>query len=87
MMLNELDVCLRRADGRTWCLGGNLTTGEELPLVEFRVENQIPRWRYGDGTVVVEKTILMPNLQNTVHLTFRIERREPGLRLELRPAL
>jgi predicted glycogen debranching enzyme len=87
MMLNELDACLRRADGRAWCLGGNLTAGEELPLREFRVENQIPHWRYGADSFAVEKTILMPNLQNTVHLTFRIERPEPGLRLELRPAL
>jgi predicted glycogen debranching enzyme len=87
MMLNEVEAWLRHADGRAARLGGGEAEDEPWALADFRVENQIPRWRYHDDSRVVEKTILMPNLQNTVHLTFRIERPEAGLRLELRPAL
>jgi predicted glycogen debranching enzyme len=87
MMLNHLDACVRQADGRTWWLGETPAGGEELALEEFRVENQIPRWRHGNAQLAVEKMIFMPNLHNTVQVCFRVERPEPGLRLELRPAL
>ena len=87
MMLNHLDVRLRSADGRTWTLGETSAPAGELALASFRVVNQIPHWRFGDDTFGVEQTILMPNMQNTVHLTFRVHGAESGMRLELRPAL
>ena len=40
-------------------------------LVEFRLENQMPVWRYEVAGVVLEKQILMPYLQNTVHVSYR----------------
>ena len=56
-----------------------------MSLVEFRLELGLPIWRYeGDG-FVIEKRVLMPYRQNTVHLTYRLLAGPSAVRLELRP--
>src|SRR5690606_26539151 len=58
-----------------------------LLLREFLLENQIPHWRYEAGDLRLEKRLVMPKLQNTVHLTYRLPQAIAGAWLELRPAL
>ncbi|HEY9010702.1 MAG TPA: amylo-alpha-1,6-glucosidase, partial [Devosia sp.] len=85
VMLNQLDEHLKFPDGRNWRIDGSDTA--DCRLCEFALKNQIPHWRYERDGVVVEKRLLMPNLQNTVHITYRIEGAPPGTRLDLRPAV
>jgi predicted glycogen debranching enzyme len=55
-------------------------------LVEFRLESGLPVWRYEVGAVELEKRVLMPHLQNTVHVNYRLLSSPGGLRLRLRPS-
>ncbi len=41
-------------------------------LGEFRVEMGLPVWEFEIGPVRVQKRILLPYLQNTVHVIFRV---------------
>jgi predicted glycogen debranching enzyme len=56
-------------------------------LKEFRVEDGLPVWRYEFDGVGLEKRLLMPHQQNTVHVTYQVRAGQPGVRLELRPAM
>ena len=44
-------------------------------------------WRYEAGGAVVEKRLVMPYGQNTVHLTYRLLAGPPTVRLTLRPSM
>jgi predicted glycogen debranching enzyme len=44
----------------------------ELPLAAFELEAGLPVWRYAVGPVVVEKRILMPHGQNSVHVLYEL---------------
>jgi len=94
VMLNHLSEWARTADGRRFQLGGQERAGGELDLPgaehlrEFRLEDGLPVWRYELGGAVVEKRVLMPHLQNTVHLTYSLLGGEgTTIRLKLRPAV
>jgi predicted glycogen debranching enzyme len=90
VMLNKLTELVRLAGGRTWRLGGKelAKQGPELQsagnLKEFRLESGIPIWRYQFGDVVLEKWILMPFRQNTVHIGYCLVEGEGPVRLKLR---
>jgi predicted glycogen debranching enzyme len=56
-------------------------------LKEFRVEDGLPIWRYEFSGVGLEKRLLMPHQQNTVHVAYRLTAGEPAVRLELRPSM
>src|SRR5687767_5771855 len=56
-------------------------------LTEFRLENQMPFWRYELDGIQIEKRLLMPYLQNTVHITFTLLSPHEGIFLELRPSV
>ena len=58
-----------------------------LTLVEFRLEVGLPTWRFEGSGYAVEKRVLMPYRQNTVHVTYRVVDRAGPVRLELRPYL
>ncbi len=92
VMLNHLTETLVLPDGRRIPLGGSdpitdAAEPAELHLSEFRLENQMPIWRYEAGSVVIEKHLVLLQGQNTVHIGFRLLSDQPGLRLELRPAM
>ena len=92
LMLNHLEECLRFPDGKVVQFGGaEPSEPGESPgpnyLVEFRLENQMPFWRYDVDGVPVEKRIIMPNRQNTVHLTYTVQTPRDGFWLELRPSV
>jgi glycogen debranching enzyme len=55
-------------------------------LREFRLEAGLPVWRYEIGSLVIEKRILMPHRQNTLHVTYRLLASDGPVRLTLRPS-
>jgi predicted glycogen debranching enzyme len=56
---------------------------EHLPLAEFRLEAGLPIWRYDVGDVVVEKRMLMPHGQNTVHVLYELVDGADSARLDV----
>ena len=53
-------------------------------LAAFRLETGLPIWTYEIEGVRFEKRVLMPHLQNTTHINYRLLSDEP-VRLELSP--
>jgi predicted glycogen debranching enzyme len=93
MMLNHLFEQVRLPDGTTVQLGGEewATRVVAVPgagyLSEFRLEAGLPVWRYEVGPHVLEKRLLMPHMQNTVHVQYRQVNGNATVRLKLRPSL
>jgi predicted glycogen debranching enzyme len=56
-----------------------------LTLVEFRLDLGLPMWRFEGLGFLVEKRVLMPYRQNTVHASYRVLEADGPVRLELRP--
>ncbi len=56
-------------------------------LVEFKLELGLPVWRYQIEGVEIEKRIVMPHGQNTVHVTYRLLSGKGPVRLTLRPSV
>jgi predicted glycogen debranching enzyme len=93
VMLSHLFEELRLADGRLVLIGGE-EPAEQAPelhgaqaLTEFRLEHGLPVWRYEVAGSVLEKRVLLPHQQNTVHVTYRLLEGNGRFRLRLRPAL
>ena len=90
VMFNYIWERLRWPDGRTASLHTVVDTpeGKEFDtsryLVGFRLEAGLPVWTYEIEGVRFEKHVLMPYLQNTTHINYRLLSAEP-VRLELRP--
>jgi len=56
-------------------------------LVEFRLECGLPVWRFDVRGVTIEKRVLMPYGQNTVHVTYEHVGGDAPVRLSLRPSV
>ena len=90
VMFNHLAETIRWPDGRVVAIHTVTDTpeGREVSsaahLRSFALEEGLPIWTYEIGDAVIEKRILMPHLQNTTHITYRLLSAEP-IRLELRP--
>jgi len=56
-------------------------------LAEFRLEFGLPVWRYEIGGIEIERRVLMPHGQNTVHVTYRLISGDGPVRLTLRPSV
>ena len=93
VQLSYLGESLVLLDGRRLSLtatehaGGLTEFHASDALDEFRLEDGLPVWRYALGDVAIEKRLLMPHRQNTVHVTYRLLTGGPGVSLYLRPAL
>ena len=93
MMLNHLIERLRLPDGSVIQLCGEERRPEqvEMPcadiLAEFRLEMGLPVWRFEFGGGALEKRLVMPHLQNTVHITYRLVSGSGTAQMELRPAI
>ncbi|HYG21872.1 MAG TPA: amylo-alpha-1,6-glucosidase [Verrucomicrobiae bacterium] len=94
VMLNHLSETVITPDGKRVLLGGVETAPEADPsdcpfscITEFRLENQMPIWRYQVGSIVIEKHLVLLQGQNTVHVGYRLLSEHSGLKLELRPAM
>lgn len=93
MMLNEITEEIRLPDGRAVCFGGEMKAGRDVRLhgseyyKEFRIECGLPVWAYDIDGIQLEKRIVMPHRQNTVHIQYRLLCGDCKVRLELRPAM
>jgi predicted glycogen debranching enzyme len=56
-------------------------------LAEFRLELGLPVWLYRIQGFAIEKRILMPHAQNTVHITYRVIEGNGVVRFNLRPSV
>jgi predicted glycogen debranching enzyme len=92
VMLNHLSELIRLPDGKTVRIGGE-ERSQELQLHgadalrEFRLEMGLPVWRYEFHGYTLEKRILLPHRQNTVHVSYRLISGDGTLRLKVRPAV
>src|SRR3954470_4336729 len=92
VMWSHVSEFLRFADDDVVSLGAEERAGGQLDLHgadylrEFRLEDGLPVWFYQVRDLVVEKRILLPHLQNTVHVSYRISGGSKLPQLELRPA-
>ena len=77
MMLNYVSEQLVLPGGAVESVVGEALAGRPVSaaagrLVEFRLDAGLPVWRYQLGDVVLEKSLLLPHLQNSVYVTYRI---------------
>src|SRR3954471_960523 len=92
VMWNHLSDGLRFNNDEVISLAGEERAGGRLSLYgvehlrEFRLEDGLPVWVYQVADIVLEKRVLLPHLQNTVHVSYRIIEGDAKVRLELRPA-
>jgi predicted glycogen debranching enzyme len=56
-------------------------------LAEFRLELGLPVWIYHIDGFTIEKRVLMPYAQNTVHVTYAVREGEGTARFNLRPSV
>jgi predicted glycogen debranching enzyme len=93
MLLPQLSEQLRLTDGTIVRLGGEERAGGAPQLYgasyfsEFRLEGGLPTWRYKVGGAILEKQVMLPYLQNTVHITYRLVSGEETVRLKVMPSL
>ncbi len=92
VLLNHIWEQVRLADGRTVQLFERRETPEGLEfdtsryLVEFRLEQGLPVWRFDVAGTIVERRVLMPHMQNTVHVNYRVLG-GPPVRMKVRALL
>jgi predicted glycogen debranching enzyme len=93
VMFNHLAEFLKFPDGRRIQIGGGEPSHpgsapeQHTWVKEFRLENQLPVWRYEVDDIVIEKYVLLPYGQNTVHINYRLLSNQASVRLELCPSM
>jgi predicted glycogen debranching enzyme len=93
VLLNHLLERVRLADGQVVWLGdesevaGPNALDRTEHLAEFRLELGLPVWRYDLPGISIEKRVLMPYGQNTVHITYRLIGGTGPIRMSLRPSI
>jgi predicted glycogen debranching enzyme len=93
MMLQDVSEQVRLPDRRFFVLGGAEYERPWRPVdgravvKEFRLEMGLPVWIYEVEGFVIERRLLMPHRQNTVHVGYRLLGGRGTLRLGLRPAV
>ncbi|MFL5614586.1 MAG: amylo-alpha-1,6-glucosidase [Gemmatimonadaceae bacterium] len=93
VMLNHLSERICVAGGTPTALGGEERVAGRLDpevaerVAEFRLEAGLPVWEYEWGGVRIQKRIIMPHKQNTVHVRYCLTKGDGPVRLELHPAL
>ena len=92
VMWSHVSEVLRFGENDLVPLGGEERAGGQLDLhgaqhfKEFRLEKGLPVWIFAVRGLTIEKRIIMPHRQNTVHLTYRVSGSGTLPRLEVRPA-
>ena len=93
MMLKRLSEQLGLEDGTATSIGVEEIASSPLDttgtghLDDFRLEDGLPVWRFAVRGFVLEKRLVLPHLQNTVYVTYRLLSGPGRLRLILRPAV
>src|SRR6476660_3445793 len=83
VMLNYIWERIRYPDGRVVSLHNMIDAegGKEFDaarwLSSFRLEAGLPVWTFDVEDVRIEKRVLMPHLQNTTHISYRLLSNEP----------
>jgi predicted glycogen debranching enzyme len=91
VMLSHLHAHLHLPSGRVvalspaWPDAPDDERGQSASLTEFRLEVGLPVWRYEIDGIVIERRVLMPYRQNSVHLTYRLIEGPSALKIDLRP--
>ncbi|WP_437741509.1 amylo-alpha-1,6-glucosidase [Sorangium sp. So ce1504] len=90
MMLSDLSTRIFTAEDRVYQVGGQepwLDDGaaQVIDLAEFRLEAGLPVWRYEGAGMAIERRLLMPHAQNTVHVTYTLVEGTGPVRIELQP--
>lgn len=92
VMWSHVSEFLRFGEDEVVSLGAEERAGGQLNLPgadflrEFRLEDGLPVWTYSVRDLTIEKRVLLPHLQNTVHVSYQIIGDGKPPRLELRPA-
>ncbi len=93
VMLNHLLERVRlQSRDVTWLgdeheVAGPNAADQREHLLEFRLELGLPVWIYRIDGAILEKRVLMPYGQNTVHVSYRMLEGDAPLRLSLRPSV
>ena len=93
VLLNHLLERVRLEDRRVVWLGdeeevaGPNAADRTEHLAEFRLELGLPVWRYELPGLTIEKRVLMPHGQNTVHVTYQLLSGDGPVRMSLRPSI
>jgi predicted glycogen debranching enzyme len=92
VMLNHLTEYIQLPDERWMQIGGE----EPVPMgdmetvhcmTEFRLENQLPVWRFECGGISIEKRLFMVYGQNTTCVSYELKSGPENVSLQLRPSL
>jgi predicted glycogen debranching enzyme len=92
VMLNHLGEELRIDDRRAPLnsekrVAGPVDPAAAAQITSFALESGLPVWQYTWGGIRLEKRIVMPHRQNTVHVNYRLIDGPEAATLELRPAV
>jgi predicted glycogen debranching enzyme len=94
MMFNHIEEVIEHPTGTCYRLSGDehgdrkeIAFPEAGFLDEFVLENGLPVWRFAKNGIRIEKRVMMPSLQNTTYIVYRLVEGPPGLVLRLRPSL
>jgi predicted glycogen debranching enzyme len=93
MILNDLTEEVRLPDHRVFAIGGEERIAPSRrvdavgELTEFRLEMGLPVWVYALDGYSLEKRLILPHRQNTVHVRYRLLAGSGKVRLGLRPAV
>ena len=93
VMVSQLGERLRLPGGGVhWLSGEELQSGSlylegASHLREFRLEAGLPVWTYEIEGYTIEKRLLLPRFQNSVHVTYSLVEGDGVIRLNLRPLL
>lgn len=93
MMLNHLTETFRLPDWTAVRVGGVERVGGTLDvhgvdlLREFRLEGGLPVWTFSLDGHVIEKRLVLPYRQNTVHVIYTLVSGAGPVRVKLRPSV
>src|SRR5215475_4754706 len=92
VMLNHLGEELYDGDRRGELnaerrVAGQVDPAAAVKVTSFYLESGLPVWEYAWGDTRLEKRIVMPHRQNTVHVSYRLIDGPERVMLDLRPAV
>jgi len=93
VMLSHFGEELELPDGSVIDFSGEELSEEHIDLRaaaflnEFTLEAGLPIWLYEVNGHIIEKRLIMPHLQNTVHISYKLVSGNGPVRLRLRPSM
>jgi predicted glycogen debranching enzyme len=93
VMFNHVAEFVRFPGGRVLQISGeeparaDASASASHYATEFRLENQLPVWRFELEGIVIEKRVLLVHGQNTVHTRYELLDGPSRLRIEVRPSI